>query len=647
MDPLSPVLLDVESRSRADLETVGGRQYWTDRTSEILVCVWYDTRDGSVGAWVPGMSWPHHDRILAAHNAHGFDRFALAAYGIHGAGWIDTSQLARKAGLPGALDALGTRWLGLPKDKAASDYTKSLSRVSRPTAKAAKAGGPPAIPIKVWAAMTDDERYEHGVRPEYDARRVLDYCASDVAILAGTWDRLAEWLSVDAPAEALDHVLNDRGICFDASLARCLLVNDTRNTEAVIAEVARQFACSPADVRTAASPANLCAILGLDNAQASTIEGIDHPLVRVRQAVASIARGKLQAGLARVGADGRLRDTMQYYGAHTGRWSSSGMQLHNLPRPDAKYEDLPEDTPLPYTLTKKGERAVDVDALADMVLAGEPCDAETIELLVRATLTASPGHVLVARDFASVEARATAWAARDLDELAVYHNGLDPYKVAASQVYACTYADVTKAQRAIGKICILALGYQGANAAFTKFAKVYRVDLSALDVGAIVKAWRAAHRQIVNLWYSCERAFRSAVRGTNAFAGPFEFVAGDGAVACFLPSGRPIVYQGAAAHGDRNLTYEGKCVEHVYGGLLVENAIQGMCRDLMSDALLRAEAAGLNPVLTVHDEIVCDVPEADAERAEQALHACMVTLPDWAAGFPIGADGWRGKRYRK
>jgi DNA polymerase len=177
--------------------------------------------------------------------------------------------------------------------------------------------------------------------------------------------------------------------------------------------------------------------------------------------------------------------------------------------------------------------------------------------------------------------------------------------------------------------------------------------LAALDLPAIVAAWRKLHAPIRDLWYSCERAFHAAIKGHNTWAGPFEFVRaveGD-AVACFLPSGRPIVYPEArmSKSADREgLVYLGtKGREHLYGGKLVENAIQGLCRDLMSDALLRVEAAGLNPVLHVHDEIVCDVPETHGQAVYDVLHECMTPLPAWATGFPMAADGWVGRRYRK
>lgn len=685
----TPVLLDVESRSRADLAAVGGRRYWEHPSSEILVVVWYDTATGDVGVWAPGMPWPFVGRVLAAHNAHGFDRFALARYGIDAPAWIDTAQLARRAGLPGALDALGTRWAGVAKDKDASRFTKALSAVRRPLGvrvardvlahacpKCGAAAHEPCVDGKsrardphaprvrasvvtvggidaaTWAALSPDERREHGTQPTIDAAtmaRVTAYCASDVAIMAATWPRLAQWLDVDADVGALDTRVNDRGVAFDAALARRLLAEDARNADAAIATAARALGWDAAAVRAAAmSPAQFCAATGAADAQAATIATLEHPLADARKALASIARGKLLAGLARVHADGRMRDTLVYYGAHTGRWSGRGMQLHNLPRPAAYFEALPEGTPYPHTINAKGERVVDVDRLAEDVLAGRPCDADAIALLVRATLYAPPGRALVAMDFASVEARGTAWMAGDAAALDVFRSGRDPYKVAAAKVFECSYDAVTKAQRQIGKIAELACGFGGGPAAFKKFAHAFRVDVSALDLGAIVGAWRTLHAPIRALWYTCERAFRSACNGRPACAGPLEYVPSDDgtAVACFLPSGRPIVYNDASA-GEDSLSYVGsRGREHTYGGKLVENAVQATCRDLLAHAMLAIDARA-PVVLHVHDEVVVEVREADADAAARALRDAMLDAPAWAAGFPIDASGWIGRRYRK
>jgi DNA polymerase I-like protein with 3'-5' exonuclease and polymerase domains len=44
---------------------------------------------------------------------------------------------------------------------------------------------------------------------------------------------------------------------------------------------------------------------------------------------------------------------------------------------------------------------------------------------------------------------------------------------------------------------------------------------------------------------------------------------------------------------------------------------------LTADAALREAKIDGGPILFVHDEIVLEVPEKDAERAEQILKACM------------------------
>jgi DNA polymerase len=79
--------------------------------------------------------------------------------------------------------------------------------------------------------------------------------------------------------------------------------------------------------------------------------------------------------------------------------------------------------------------------------------------------------------------------------------------------------------------------------------------------------------------------------------------------------------------------------------LITENIVQAIARDIMAEAKLRARAAGYPPILTVHDEIVSEVPAGfgDVKEFEQIL----TEVPAWARGLPIAAEGWRGLRYRK
>jgi hypothetical protein len=454
------VLLDFETRSRCDLKAHGGRLYAEHPSTEAICAVLYDTESGDVMSWQLGEPCPvDPDTELGAHNASGFDRFIAArVWGpeFGHASWIDTSELARRAGLPGALDALGKRWLGLEKDKEASRFTKNLSTPRRPSGKK----NPDAIPPEVWKTFSDAAKRARGVQPALtpDVRRkVIAYCASDVEIIATGWDRLepfrADGVFGGWEAEVLrvDRIINDRGVAFDSDLARALLEADARNAEAAVLAAATAWGESPSDTRACAqSPAQFTAVLGIADAQKQTVEALlrdpstDEPtrlLCVARQALASIAKGKLEAGLSHVSGDGQLRDNQRYYGAHTGRWSGRGMQLQNFPRPEDAYEKFGDD---------------DIERLVDRAMAGERLVNGEIMVALRACLLGS-----AVCDFAGVEARATAWVAGDRAALDVFRafdsgTGPDPYIVAAARgIFNIPCEQVTKDQRTSGKMAEL------------------------------------------------------------------------------------------------------------------------------------------------------------------------------------------------
>lgn len=642
------LLLDVESRSRADLKRVGGRRYWADPSSEVLCAVHYNTDTRDVGLWLPGDPSPARPgMILVAHNAQGFDRFACRkAWGTSIKGWVDSSEEAKKSGLPGALDALGSRRLGYPKDKVASKFTKGLSTVRRPSG-----NGPGVISPADWNLLskTDKRRLGRQVAIDRDAhRRVRTYCFSDVEIMADAWEEHIEpWLDVDAEAQRVDHIVNDRGVMFDRDLAERLLECDEILRDKAIANAARVLKMSREEARlTASSPARFTEFTGAENAQAATVaelaklDGKVGTLARTRQAMASIARGKLEAGLARTCDDSRLRDTHNYYGGHTGRWSQRGMQLHNMPRPADKFEDI------------------DVTEYARTVLDGAFADRDAIDFLLRGTICASPGNVLVVQDFSGIEARGLAWAADDWNALDVLTGPQNPYIVAAMSIFGVPYDAVVKGSDmyAAGKIAVLACGYQGGPNALISMAEGMGVDLSKADATptAIVKAWRRQHAPIVRLWHALQAGFVRAARGDECTVSCFRFIPDDDgtAVAIILPSGRPIVYNEVELRqGQRgpSITYNGRKPfrEYLYGGKISENVIQAVCRDLLSDAMVRADADGLPIVLTVHDEIVADVKRSEAKEVNAELRRTMTQVPDWAKGMPINVDGFISRRYRK
>tara|TARA_R110000822_G_C15164564_1_gene478652 strand:- start:404 stop:694 length:291 start_codon:yes stop_codon:yes gene_type:complete len=83
-----------------------------------------------------------------------------------------------------------------------------------------------------------------------------------------------------------------------------------------------------------------------------------------------------------------------------------------------------------------------------------------------------------------------------------------------------------------------------------------------------------------------------------------------------------------------------------YGGKLTENACQAVSREILAPAMHRCEDAGYNIILTVYDEIVCEVPE-DFGSKEEFVSLMTGPLPEWARGWPISVDAWEGHRYKK
>jgi DNA polymerase bacteriophage-type len=205
--------------------------------------------------------------------------------------------------------------------------------------------------------------------------------------------------------------------------------------------------------------------------------------------------------------------------------------------------------------------------------------------------------------------------------------------------------------------------------------------------------WRATNQAIAAGWRLREDAVRSAIRepGTVFSALKCSYVVKRGFLWCKLPSGRCLAYgsprlrdqvwaevrlddgtwadaevmdrelaeklalkgtvriKGAtspsiSALGVNSVTKKWTR-SHLYGGLLAENDTQAIARDLLVNGMRKAEAAGYPIIAHVYDEMIGEVPRGWGDLA--AFEKLICELPDWAAGLPLSAGGWRGKRYRK
>lgn len=81
--------------------------------------------------------------------------------------------------------------------------------------------------------------------------------------------------------------------------------------------------------------------------------------------------------------------------------------------------------------------------------------------------------------------------------------------------------------------------------------------------------------------------------------------------------------------------------------MIVHNCIQALARDVLADSMPAVEAAGLPIVLSVHDELICEVDEDRDDLNGALLGEIMSRTPAWAPGLPLAAKGFDTLVYEK
>lgn len=286
--------------------------------------------------------------------------------------------------------------------------------------------------------------------------------------------------------------------------------------------------------------------------------------------------------------------------------------------------------------------------------------------LVRSAIKAPDGQAFVDVDFSSIENRVGVWLAGQRDKVELFRKGLDEYKVFASEsLYRVPYEEVTKDMRQVSKSAVLgAMFGQGAKG-LVKYAEGMGVKLSEGQAKNAVDSYRMSYARVKELWAMCEGAAIQAVENPG---NPFR--AGDRLVLKVakntlwmqLPSGRLICWQrpelelvttpwgqqklGVTVHSQNTFTRQWSR-NQIIGSSIFQSAVQGTARDCLAFAMLNLEKAGYEVINSIHDEVLLLVEEQNGESAMNEVVNIMTTPPPWAPDFPLAAEGWYGKRYRK
>ena len=345
---------------------------------------------------------------------------------------------------------------------------------------------------------------------------------------------------------------------------------------------------------------------------------LEHPDERVQAAVSarlgvkSTLEETRTENLIGVAGRGKLPIMLNYYGAHTGRFSGGDkLNLQNLP--------------------SRGNTTI------------------------RRALKAPPGQMLISCDSSQIEARTVAWVAGQEDLLIAFRDKRDVYSEFATEVYGRAITKADKVERFVGKTCVLGLGYgMGAE----KFRRTLEIGQGGINVvidineaERIVRLYRQKNWKIVQFWQKCGAALKDMLYGGENALHPQVRYDKRG---IRMPNGFYVQYPALreTANGFMYIsdarTYQKALKERVltgtppddiawtriYGGKVTENIVQAIAALVIREQMA---AAGLHfkVAFQVHDEIIVAVPEDNALADQAKLEALMSVAPKWAPDLPV------------
>ena len=323
-----------------------------------------------------------------------------------------------------------------------------------------------------------------------------------------------------------------------------------------------------------------------------------------------------------VAGRGKLPIMLNYYGAHTGRFSGGDkLNLQNLP--------------------SRGNTTI------------------------RRALKAPPGQMLISCDSSQIEARTVAWVAGQEDLLVAFRDKRDVYSEFATEVYGRTITKADKVERFVGKTCVLGLGYgMGAE----KFRRTLEIGQGGINVvidineaERIVRLYRQKNWKIVQFWQKCGNALKDmlyggenalhpqvrydkrGIRMPNGFYVQYPALRETANGFMYISDAR--TYQKAIK--DRVLTGsppDDIAWTRIYGGKVTENIVQALAALVIREQMA---AAGLHfkVAFQVHDEIIVAVPEDNALADQAKLEALMSVAPKWAPDLPVACESGMAANY--
>lgn len=713
--------IDFETRSPIDLPATGVDKYAACPDTDAL-CLGWLMDDDAGHLWSPDFYWHGENSSLIDLHNHVYHGGLVVAWNARFDRKIWNEVMVPEYDWP---EVPLNQWLCAQAQAEANNLPAKLGKAAEclNTKHKKQAAGAGLI-----SALSIGTRAEWGevLRSQNLMTKMRNYCLDDNKSMRDIWQAcrpltLDEWREYHASER-----INDRGVAVDVEFAQAAQqyaadeladVNewlaDITGTDITVTQHIRKAQWLHAQLAPVPELQAICEkpVRGKDEngdpkppklsadrptretlAELITIEPYPHILGPAQQRVSDFLEA-IEAGnsaavykyraIANTSVNGRVFGQYSFNGAgQTGRYSSRGVQIHNLIRAALDKEDSD----------------IAIDAIED-ILIGTPADelvdkyglpiSRLLARLLRPTFIAPEGKLLVWADFDQVEARTLPWLANNPGGqkiLDAFARGEDVYIMAAAGIFNIPEGDVSDDQRQIGKVAVLALGFGGGVGAFRAMARAYGIILGEQEMQDIVTNWRDANRWAGQFWKDINTAVYGAYREPMTWhhAGRLRYLFHPdlmrGTLICELPCGRWLVYPGfkevtylehddgtvlgpsdpeyAAAKRDPDFTERtsltfikgfsgGSARVKAWHGVFAENATQGYAASLLRASIADADDAGVPIVLHTHDEMAAECGETHVDKVSKIITRIMTRDRGHNAGLPLSVSVESGPYYTK
>ena len=483
--------------------------------------------------------------------------------------------------------------------------------------------------------------------------QLFEYCAQDVRTEMAIGSVLRGLTAEEQDIWYLTQQINLKGVPVCPNELHNAVLAVTRAQDALDNELVSLTGCKPSE---------RAKLLGWLNAQGAdmanmTAETVTAKLAdpflkpKVRRALELRQEGSQTsvakyAKMMEIQREGRIRNTLVYHGASTGRWASrGGLNLQNIARPTISDEEIELAIPRVFN-----------DAEGSM---------RELSSLVRSAIVAPREKTFVDVDFSSIENRVGVWLAGQNDKVDLFRRGLDEYKTfASSSLYNIPYEEVTKEQRQIAKSAVLGCMFGQGAKGLVAYAEGMGVKLTEEQSQQAVNAYRTDYQKVKTFWYECQNAAITAINTPNEMieASKLRFMYAKDVLWMKLPGGRFICWRDPKI--ENQLTPWGEMRKgitvlnqntftrkwgrnNLIGSSIFQSAVQGTARDFLAYSTLNISKKGYEVINLIHDEVLLLADEEGSEATLDKVVNIMTTPPKWALDFPLAAEGWVSKRYRK